>query len=92
MAFECPQCGKETKSLVIPEGGKLSGRCCAQVSAKRYNVNLGQTIEKWTNVDKKGVEHKHKLTVGKDWEISNRRLAEDGKTVINSVTNKEAQY
>lgn len=91
--FDCPQCGKETRQLVIPQDGKLSGRCCANVGPKRVNVNLGQTVQKWTHIDKKtGNEIKHKLTSGKEWEITNRKFAEDGKTVINRVTNKEAQY
>lgn len=60
---------------------------------KRSTIGLGQTLEKWTHVDKKtGDEKVHKLSVGKNWEITNRRLADDGKTVINRVTGKVAEY
>jgi hypothetical protein len=81
-------------------GGIMACRSCVNEHLKRdkgykpnyFNVNLGQTVEKWTHVNKQGEEKKHKLTVGKDWEINNRAIAEDGKTVINRVTRKEAQY
>jgi hypothetical protein len=33
-----------------------------------------------------------KMSYGKSWEIDSRGLAEDGKTVINKVTGKPAQY
>ena len=56
------------------------------------NVSLGQTLEKWTHVDKQGNEKKHRITAGKAWEIDHRTLASDGKTVINKKTQKEAQY
>ena|SRR3990167_395150 len=63
------------------------------IGKKRSNVNLGQTLDKWTHIDKKtGNEIRHRLSVGKDWEVSNRTLAEDGKTAINRVTKKPAQY
>ena len=91
--FNCPICSNETKQLVIPPDGKLSGRCCANLGPKRVNVNLGQTVQAWTHVDKQGVEHKHRLTTGKDWEISNRIVSkDDGTTVVNKTTGKEAQY
>lgn len=79
-------------------------RCCDEhwpalykhylIGKKRSNVNLGQTIEKWTHVDKKSTNQiKHKLSVGKSWEIDNRVISrDDGKTVINRVTGKPAQY
>ena len=91
--FNCPICSNETKQLVIPPDGKLSGRCCANLGPKRVNVNLGQTLQSWTHVDKKGVEHKHKLTTGKNWEIENRRISMDDKTVvINKATGRETEY
>lgn len=92
--FNCPICSKETKQLVIPVDGKLSGRCCANVGPSQRNVNLGQTVEKWTHVDKNtGREVKHKLTTGKNWEISNRVTSKDDRmTVINKATGREAQY
>lgn len=93
MAFECPICKNPTQSLVIPLNGKLSGKCCVEMSPSKKNVNLGQALEKWTHVDKNGVEHKHKLTVGKSWEIDNRVTSkDDGVTVVNRATGKEAQY
>ena len=90
--FDCPNCKSEAKRLVIFNDPKFLG-CDACGVAKRVfvNVNLGQTEQKWTHVDKQGVEKKHRLSVGKSWEISNRALAEDGKTVINRITNKETQ-
>lgn len=91
--FDCPHCGSKANRLIIFNEPKYLGcESCGVAKPRPYNVNLGQTTQKWTNVDKKGIEHKHRLTVGKDWEINNRVLAEDGKTVINKVTNKEAQY
>lgn len=61
---------------------------------KKPNVNLGQTMEKWTHVDKKtGRTINHKLSVGKSWEIENRRVSQDdGKTAINRITGKPAEY
>lgn len=61
---------------------------------KRSNANLGQTLEKWTHVDKKsGKEITHKLSVGKSWEIENRRVSQDdGVTVVNRATGKPAEY
>ena len=60
----------------------------------RVNVNLGQTVDKWSNVDQKTGNHKHhRITVGKDWEIKNRTISkEDKNVVVNRVTGKEAQY
>ena len=60
---------------------------------KRSTAGLGQTVDSWRKIDKKtGNETTHKLTKGKEWEITNRRLADDGKTVINRVTGRETQY
>jgi len=60
---------------------------------KRSVAGLGQTVESWTHIDKKtGNEVKHKITTGKQFEIVNRELADDGKTVINKKTGKPAQY
>lgn len=59
----------------------------------RSNPNLGQTLEKWTHIDKKsGRQIRHRITTGKQFEIVNRGLADDGKTVINKATGKPAQY
>lgn len=90
----CPQCDKEVKMLVIPHEGRLGCRDCAGKVPKRYNVNLGQTVEQWTHIDKHTTnEIKHKLTVGKNWEIDNRIISKDDpKVVINRVTGKPSQY
>ena len=92
MPFECPKCKQETNRLVIPLDGPLSGTCCVGPRQSKYNAQLNQTVESWTHVDKKGVEHKHKISGGKQFEIVNRVIAEDGKTVINKVTGKPSQY
>jgi hypothetical protein len=91
--FECPNCKADATRLIIYNEPKYLGCPSCGVASRPYvNVNLGQTVEKWTHINKQGEEKKHRITVGKDWELSNRALAEDGKTVINKVTNKEAQY
>lgn len=58
------------------------------------NVNLGQTVDRSTHIDKKtGREITHRITEGKKWEIDNRRLSQDdGVTVVNRATGKPAQY
>lgn len=93
MAFECPMCKNDVNKLIIPLGGKLGCRECVGESKIPYNVNLGQTLDRWTSVDKKtGKEISHRISVGKNWELENRRLSkEDNKTVLNIKTNKETQ-
>lgn len=96
--FECNYCKQQVKQLVIPADKKiLACRSCAYPEGAprpTYNVNLGQTVEKWTHIDKKtGNEIKHKVTTGKQWEIEHRRLSgDDGHTVVNYATGKPAQY
>ena len=90
--FNCPTCGSETSKLIIFSEPKFLGCQSCGVAKKAFrNVNLGQTEQKWTHINKQGEEKKHRLSVGKSWEISNRTLAEDGKTVINRITKKETQ-
>lgn len=90
--FICPSCGVEaTRLIIFNEPKKLGCASCGVPSKPFSNVNLHQA-EKWTHVDKQGNEKKHKLTQGKSWEIENRTLAEDGKTVVNKKTNQPAQY
>lgn len=85
----CPQCSQETHKLTIPLGGKLGCPNCNVHVSKPYNVNLGQTADKWIKND--GTVGK--ITVGKQWEIDNRRISrDDGVTVINHATGKEPQY
>lgn len=93
--MDCPICKTDNVTqLVIPEGGKLSCRSCAGEQKIRSNPNLGQTVQRWTHIDKTtGREIKHRLTSGKEWEISHRRVSQDDpKVVINTFTKKEAQY
>lgn len=91
--FDCPSCGSKTPRLIIfTDPHKLGCDSCGIRKPRARNVNLGQVVERWSDVSKKGVERNHKITTGKAWEIEHRTLAEDGKTVINSVTGKEAQY
>lgn len=56
---------------------------------KSKNVNLGQSSDRWTGSDGRV----RNISVGKEWEINNRVLSkDDGKTMINRVTGKPAQY
>ena len=57
---------------------------------KRFsNANLHLAVDSWENTK---THKRQKVTTGKAWEIAHRTLAEDGKTVVNSVTGKEAEY
>lgn len=62
--------------------------------ARKFSANLHQIVDKSTHRDKKtGKLISHKLSVGKQWEIDNRRLSpDDGATVVNRATGKPAQY
>lgn len=90
--FTCPRCQEQTKTLSIPVGGKLGCRTCNSKSPVVYNVNLGQTVDRWEGVDKNGNVHKHKLTTGKAWELDQRRLTPDGKHAYNIKTGRGTQY
>lgn len=94
--FDCPSCKQGADKLIIFNDPARLGcpGCRTSTIKKAYNVNLGQTLDKWTHIDKKtGREIKHRLTTGKDWEIANRAFSkEDGKTAINRITGKETQY
>ena len=58
-------------------------------SRRKQNCNLGQTVHEYVKKD----GSRGRLTAGKDWEIANRTISkDDGKTVINKVTGKPAQY
>lgn len=97
-----PEC--QAEGLVVVLYAPVEVRSCDEhwpalykhylTGKKRSNANLGQTLEKWTHVDKKsGKEVTHKLSVGKSWEIENRRVSQDdGVTVVNRATGKPAQY
>lgn len=90
--LECPICRTEVKQLVIPPDGKKYGcRSCVYEGASRgksYNVNLGQTSDKWRGSDGK----LHRITVGKQIEIEGRRLTPEGKMISKDNGNKEARY
>ena len=87
--LDCPQCKKEVQRLSIPLGGKLG---CVECNGERkvaINPNLGQTVDRYVRKD--GTVGK--ITVGKDWEISQRRISkDDNHTVINQATGKLPQY
>lgn len=95
--YNCEKC-PTAKKLIAPSvnnpEGKLFCEACYGVVRKQFLCNLGQTVQKFTHVDKKtGKEVVHKLTAGKDWEISQRRISlDDNTTVVNRATGKEAQY
>lgn len=93
-AFECPSCKAGTNKLIIfNEPKRLGCPNCGSPKSKPINPNLGQTLDRWEHVDKKGIVHKHRLSVGKDYEISNRAISrDDGKTVINSKTGRPSDY
>ncbi len=94
MAFECPSCFAETAKLIIYEHPKKLG-CpnCGTPKVKPVSTKIGQTLDKWEHVDKKGIVHKHRLTGGKSWEIDNRRTSpDDGHTVVNRATGKPTEY
>ncbi len=65
----------------------------AQLAAINLKDNgrarLNSTVDSYTSTSGKV----GKITAGKDWEIKHRRISrDDGRTVINSKTGKEAQY
>lgn len=88
--MECPICHNPTNKLVIPaDGKKLGCRECVGFSKAPTNVNLGQTLDTYTKKD----GTKGKITVGKNWELENRRVSmDDGRTIINQVTGKPPEY
>jgi hypothetical protein len=96
-----PEC--QVEGLVIVKYAPVEVRSCDDhwpalykqhlLGKSKSNVNLGQTLERWTHVDKKtGNSIAHKLSAGKAWEIENRRVSQDdGVTVVNRATGKPAQ-
>lgn len=55
----------------------------------RSVCDLHTSVDSYENTK---THKRQRISKGKDWEIKHRTLAEDGKTVINKVTGKEAQY
>lgn len=96
-----PEC--QAEGLVVVLYAPVEVRSCDEhwpvlykhylTGKKRSNTSLGQTVDKWSHVDKKtGRTVDHKISGGKDWEIVNRVISkDDGKTVINRVTGKPSQ-
>lgn len=88
----CPTCGEPTNTLVCPERSSANGTLacpkCYKVN-KPTNTTLHQTVDSWVGKDGK----KHRISGGKNWEISHRQISQDDKkTVINSVTGKLPEY
>ena len=100
MMLHCDHCNQDVQRKFIPENGGIYGcrSCVDAFMGRKYrpqaNVNLGQTVQSWTHIDKKsGNEVKHRLTVGKNWEISQRTISkDDGMTVVNRTTGKPTEY
>lgn len=88
-AFICRTCKAETNKLIYPVGYEETV-CpnCYQVK-NVSNINLHLVSDSWE--DKNG--KKRRITEGKRWEIEHRTISkDDGVTVINDWTKKEAQY
>lgn len=85
--MDCPQCKKEVNKLTIPLEGKLGCQDCNGKTKVHFLANLGQTVDVYTRKD----GSKGRITTGKDWEMSNRRITSE-KVVINRVTGKPTQY
>jgi hypothetical protein len=85
--FTCPTCNAKTPKLIAPGGckdGKLVCPNCYQ---------SGKSIFNWQLHDVEFKDGKTRLTKGKSWEIKNRvKSPDDGRTIINKVTGKPAQY
>lgn len=86
--FDCPSCGAKTPKLVIYQDPKKLG-CpnCGNPKGKKFLAGLGSTAQYY--VKKDGTQGK--MTVGKKWEIDNRRSTPEGQ-IINAKTGKDAQY
>lgn len=82
--MECPNCKTSTSKLIgIGREGEIKCPTCFERkdSIFNYQLNQSETIG--------GV----RITNGKAWEIRNRMVSkDDGRTVINRVTGKPAQF
>lgn len=86
--MECPNCNTQTNKLVIYNDPKYLGCPSCGVPRKRFTLSgLGMTSDAW--VGPKG--EKHRVSVGKKWEMEQRQLTRDGQ-VINITTKKESEY
>ena len=89
MALTCPSCKAETNKLVAftTPRAYLGCRNCGTPKKNFVDCNLGQVADQWVSKDGKS----HRITVGKNWEISHRKLSSEG-VVINTKTGKETQF
>lgn len=80
MLLDCPRCGPNVaKRLIGNKDGIFCDRCYQDDRTGKFNYTLHQKTLGVSN--------------GKAWEIDNRIVSkDDGKTVINRVTGKPAQY
>lgn len=87
--FDCPSCGAQTPKLVIytEPVKKLGCPNCGTPKSKAFLAGLGNTAQYYTKKD----GSRGRMTVGKQWEIINRRTTPEGQ-VINAKTGKDAQY
>jgi hypothetical protein len=83
--MECPNCKAGTHKLIgIGREGIIMCPSCFENKQSAYNYQLNQTESNSGGA---------RVTNGKAWEIKNRVVSkDDGKTVINKVTGKPAQY
>ena len=85
MPFDCPTCGKETNKLIGDNENKRVG-CPFCTQEHRFTIaNLHQTVESSS-------DGKIKISRGKFDELSHRTIAEDGVTIVDRRTGRDAQY
>lgn len=83
--LQCPKCGSDAVKLVIPLGGRLGCRSCSDPARTKYNAQLNQTLH--------NIDGKTRITRGRAFELDNRiKSPDDGRTIINRITGKPAQY
>ena len=88
--FTCPSCNSLTSKLIgYTSPAKVGCSNCGIPASRFSSCNLGQTADSWVKHD----GTRGRITSGKNWEIANRMISkDDGKTPINRVTGKPAQY
>ncbi len=86
--MECPRCNKTVNKLTIPLEGKLGCVECNGTPKINFICDLGTSVD--TYIRKDGTTGK--ITKGKEWEMSHRRISPDGKEVYNNVTKRDTQY
>lgn len=89
MNFDCPSCGASTPRLIIyTDPRKLGCPSCGVPKAKRVNVNLGQTADKWVAPNGKT----HRISVGKVSEIESRRISPDDYKSVTTKNGRKPEY